>query len=79
MSASVTCPIWSLYADWHERESKGQRILFRPTHDEIALTHILGRDSEVGRNARRTIAKNRGSPLPSDFQHESSSFEPSIG
>ena len=48
-------PIWSLYADWLELESKGQRILYRPTHDEIALTRIPGRDKEVGRNARRDL------------------------
>jgi hypothetical protein len=37
-------PIWSLYADRLELESKGQRILYRPTHDEIALTRIPGRE-----------------------------------
>jgi hypothetical protein len=48
-------PIWSLYADRLELESKGQRILYRPTHDEIALTRIPGRDKEVRRNARRGL------------------------
>jgi hypothetical protein len=48
-------PIWSLYADRLELESKGQRILYRPTHDEIALTRIPGRDKGVGRNARRGL------------------------
>ena len=48
-------PIWSLYADWLELESKGQKILYRPTHDEVALTRIPGRDKEVGRNARRGL------------------------
>jgi len=48
-------PIWSLYADWLELESKEQRILYRPTHDEIASTHIPGRDNDVGRNARRGL------------------------
>lgn len=48
-------PIWSLYADRLELESKEQRILYRPTHDEIASTRIPGRDKEVGRNARRGL------------------------
>ena len=48
-------PIWSLYADWLELESKGQRILYRPTHDETALTRIPGRDKEVRRSARRGL------------------------
>jgi hypothetical protein len=53
-------PIWSLYADRLELESKGQRISFRPTHDEIALTGIPGRDREVewpsqARAARRGL------------------------
>ena len=48
-------PIWSLYADRLELESEEQRILYRPTHDEIASTRIPGRDKEVGRNARRSL------------------------
>ena len=48
-------PIWSLYADRLELESKEQRILYRPTHDEIASTRIPGRDKEVGRNAHRGL------------------------
>jgi hypothetical protein len=53
-------PIWWLYADRLEVESKGQRISFRPTHDEIALIRIPGRDREVewpsqARAARRGL------------------------
>jgi threonine synthase len=45
-------PIWWLYADRLELESKGQTISYRPTHDEIALTRIPGRNKEFVRNAR---------------------------
>jgi hypothetical protein len=48
-------PIWSLYADRLELESKGQRISFRPTQDEFASTGIPDRDKEVRRNARRGL------------------------
>jgi hypothetical protein len=43
-------PIWWLYADRLELESKGRKISYRPTHDEIALTRIPGRNKGVVRN-----------------------------
>jgi len=45
-------PIWWLYADRLELESRGQKISYRPTHDEIALTRIPGRNKGFVRNAR---------------------------
>ncbi len=48
-------PIWWFYADRLELESKGQKISYRPTPDEIALTHFPGREKEAGRNARRGL------------------------
>jgi hypothetical protein len=39
-------PIWSLYADRLELESEGKRMCYHPTHDEIALTPIPGRDQD---------------------------------